>query len=206
MSSNNPVDESVKSRILISAKKEFFQKGFDGARMQEIADKAGINKAMLHYYFINKENLFREIFLEGFKNLTPRLIEIIQSELPFFDKIRKLMFAHIDLLSKNPDLPLFINSELAKGNLKIKEIFLHSVQNSAFFELAKLIEIEVREKRIKPIEPLNLIVNILAMNVFPFISKNILTLVLPLDPFQYEIMIEKRKNEAAEFIINAIKI
>lgn len=73
-------DLTTEQKILEAARKIFLEKGLDGARMQDIADKAGINKAMLHYYFRSKDKLFEQIFLEVAGHFLPKIMAIFESE------------------------------------------------------------------------------------------------------------------------------
>ena len=83
----------TEQKILDAAKQVFLVKGLAGARMQEIADEAGINKALLHYYFRSKEKLFEKILNEAFTNIIPNIITIFTSNLPFFEKIRLFLMS-----------------------------------------------------------------------------------------------------------------
>jgi AcrR family transcriptional regulator len=94
-------ENTSKKKILPSAKKVFLEKGTTGARMQDIADEAGINKAILHYYFRNKEKLFDVIFKQSSALFFPKISGIIQSEISLFEKIEKFCTAYIDMLCKN---------------------------------------------------------------------------------------------------------
>ena len=78
---------STEKTILEAAKKVFLDKGFDGARMQEIADEAGINKALLHYYFRSKDKLFDAIFEEAFKQFLPNISDIMVSDISIEEKV-----------------------------------------------------------------------------------------------------------------------
>jgi AcrR family transcriptional regulator len=100
------VEITTEEKILIAARKVFIEKGWDGARMQEIADNAGINKALLHYYFRNKEQLFKRVFAGIVGKLIPNLNTIIQSEQPIFEKIQAFIDAYLDFLLANQELPL----------------------------------------------------------------------------------------------------
>ena len=105
-------DKSTEERILEAAKKVFVQKGMAGARMQDIADEAGINKALLHYYFSNKEKLFEMIFLEAASKLFPRINAIFSSDQPLFEKIESFCEEYIAVVMENPYLPLFVLYEI----------------------------------------------------------------------------------------------
>ena len=79
-------DQTTEKKILDAAKVVFLEKGFDGARMQEIADEAKINKALLHYYFRSKDKLFDAIFHEAFQQFLPHIAEIMMTQKPLFEK------------------------------------------------------------------------------------------------------------------------
>lgn len=206
MTSTKEIEISVKHRIFESAKDEFLKKGYDGARMQEIADKADVNKAMLHYYYGNKENLFQNVFAELFVEFFPKLRDLLQSKLPFVEILKNFIEIQFDIIARNPDLPLFLNNELARGNVHLKKILDAKNKNSLFLEFTKILQTEIKNKRIRPIEPTHLIVNIISLNIFPFISKNMLLINLQFDPLEYQLFLESRKKQVFEFIYNAIKI
>ncbi|NTW33144.1 MAG: TetR/AcrR family transcriptional regulator, partial [Bacteroidetes bacterium] len=100
--------------ILKAAKKVFIDKGFDGARMQEIADLAGINKALLHYYFRSKEKMFDAVFEDVFMQFLPEVTEVMNSEITLFDKIKTFVDVYITALLKNPHIPIFVLHELSR--------------------------------------------------------------------------------------------
>ena len=92
---NNIKDKNTENQILDAAKTVFQSKGMDGARMQEIADKAGINKAMLHYYYRSKQLLFEAVFKHAFLLLAPQLNKILNDDSNIEDKIRNFTFNYI---------------------------------------------------------------------------------------------------------------
>src|SRR4029077_761858 len=104
-------DQATEHRILEAARKVFQSKGMHGARMQDIADSAGINKALLHYYFRNKEQLFESIFKEALEKFLPVLRELVESDFPLGKKIKSFVDGYTDVLLENPFLPAFIIHE-----------------------------------------------------------------------------------------------
>ena len=84
---NSERKNNTEERILESARQIFQAKGLQGARMQEIADKAGINKAMLHYYYRSKELLFEAVFEEAANRIFPKIVELLNTDYPLFEKI-----------------------------------------------------------------------------------------------------------------------
>ncbi len=115
MDKENKADKSAEQKILEAAKQVFMENGLDGARMQDIADKAGINKALLHYYFRSKDKLFERIFVEEAQKFMPKVSTIMLSEISLFEKIEKFMSEYIDTLSQNPLLANFIMNEINRN-------------------------------------------------------------------------------------------
>lgn len=197
-------DETTKEKILDAAKRIFVARGMAGARMQEIADEAGINKALLHYYFRNKEQLFETILMEVSTRFFPRLNQIFDSDLPLFEKIRSFCSSYIDNVMKNPYIPMFVLNEMNQN----QEIFLKSLLKNNAPNPSKLviqIEEEVRNGNIIPVSPVQLLINMMSLCVFPFVSKPMLQLVIGLDDLQFRHVMELRKKEVPEFIINSIR-
>ncbi len=116
-------DISTEEKILEAAKEVFLKKGFDGARMQEIADTAGINKAMLHYYFRTKDRLFEHIFVTAISNIFPKVGGIFISDAPFEDKIRAFIRDYLSFILQNPFLPIFILHEMSANPERLIEHF-----------------------------------------------------------------------------------
>ena len=197
-------DQSTEERILASAKKIFVEKGMAGARMQDIADDAGINKAMLHYYFRSKEKLFEVIFKEAAARLFPTIANILNSDLPLFDKIRRFTNDYLEIVIENPFLPLFVLNEINKRPQAFgKKIFGHN--RPPVHILAEQIEQEIRKKTIKAINPAHLVMNMMSMCVFPFVGKPMIQMIMNIDDTQFRNMMEERKTMIADFIIASIK-
>ncbi|MBP8792594.1 MAG: helix-turn-helix transcriptional regulator, partial [Lutibacter sp.] len=95
-------DNTTESTILNAAKSIFQRKGMDGARMQEIADEAGINKALLHYYYRSKQLLFEAVFKSAFSMLAPQLNKVLNSDDSLNDKIKGFTKNYISFTIKHP--------------------------------------------------------------------------------------------------------
>ena len=115
-------DNKTEEQILEAAQKIFQAKGMDGARMQEIADKASINKAMLHYYYRSKQLLFEAVFKKSFALLAPQLNAILNDDSSLEDKIKNFTHNYISFIIKHPYLPNFIIQELNRNPEFIKKI------------------------------------------------------------------------------------
>ncbi|MDQ3291951.1 MAG: TetR/AcrR family transcriptional regulator [Bacteroidota bacterium] len=197
-------DQSTEQRILQAAKTVFIHKGMAGARMQDIADEAGINKAMLHYYFRSKEKLFEVIFREAVGRFLPKLNSIIAMESSLFEKIQIFCREYIDVLTDNPYIPLFVVNEANKQPYE----FLGAMMGSNKPNLGALInqiEEEIKQGIIKPISPAQLLLNMMSMCIFPFLGRPIWNFLSGMDELQFNFLMQQRKEEVATFIINSIK-
>ena len=197
-------DTSVEQRILDAAKHVFITQGMAGARMQDIADAAGINKAMLHYYFRNKEKLFETIFAEAFENLFPKLQSILESDQSIFKKIELICIEYINQMQAMPYLPIFVLSEVNRQPDEfLKKMF--GKRRPPIKAFADTIEMAIQQKEIKPIHPLQLLLNIISLSIFPFMAKPLLQHVSGISKKQYDAMMEERKKIVPQIIIQSIK-
>jgi AcrR family transcriptional regulator len=199
------VEITTEEKILIAARKVFIEKGWDGARMQEIADNAGINKALLHYYFRNKEQLFKRVFAGIVGKLIPNLNTIIQSEQPIFEKIQAFIDAYLDFLLANQELPLFVANELSRNANLIVGAFEENGLKPMIGKMVMEIFQAIENKQIRPINPAHLLMNIVSMCVFPFMGRSIFQKVLMQVPEEmYQELLKQRKKEIYEMVYHSI--
>lgn len=198
-------DKSTEERILVAAKKIFVQKGMAGARMQDIADKAGINKALLHYYFKNKQQLFEVIFMEAAQKLFPKINLIFNSTQPLFEKIENFCNEYISMIIENPYLPLFVLNEISKDPEHFMGKVWSGESKPSPENFLAQIDREIKKGTIKRISPLHLLMNLLSMTIFPFVAKPMFQRNLGLDELQFRSVMEQRKKEIPKFIIDSIR-
>lgn len=201
----NKTNTDNKEKQILNAAIHIFQtKGMDGARMQEIADAAGINKAMLHYYFRSKQQLFESVFIHTFSLLAPQLNTILNDDSSIEDKIKNFTSNYITFIREHPYLPNFIIQELNRNpNFIIKLKNTNTFPNIEKFK--KQVDQEVESKILKPISSEQLFINIMALNIFPFVAKPLIKSFTNSDDQSYDQLMEDRKTEVANFIINSIK-
>jgi TetR/AcrR family transcriptional regulator len=196
---------STEKLILESARKVFIEKGYDGARMQEIAEEAGINKALLHYYFRSKDKLFESIFSVAFSQFMPSVVEVMGSDKPFDQKIKVFICNYIDLIQENPHIPLFVLHELQRDPQRLINIFKSYGFNPSSF--APVLQRQLEESGYRPIPFFHLITNIIAMCIFPFVARPIIQgFILGGSEEAYRAYLSERKEIVYEFVMNSIKI
>lgn len=197
-------NSDTEGQILEAAKDVFQQKGMDGARMQEIANKAGINKAMLHYYYRSKQLLFEAVFSSAFALLAPQLNKILNSDSPIEEKVKNFTHNYISFIAKHPYLPNFIIQELNRN----PKFFEKIQQNAVFPTLDKFkaqVAREVEQGILKPTDGEQLFINIIALNIFPFVATPLIKGLLKVDDKGFNQLMEERKTAVSDFIINSIK-
>ena len=200
-------DKNTEEKILAAAKKVIFSKGYAGARMQDIADEAGINKALLHYYFRSKDKLFEMIFRDAIGKLMPQISSIFSDNtLSFDDKIRAFCRSYISTWLEHPFVPMFVLHELhsnpgkATAQLFDKEKFRPIREH-----ILSSIETAVKRKVIRKVDPYQLFLNMVSLCLFPFMGAPMFKKVAGIDNKQFDSMMQQRANEVSEFIIESIK-
>ncbi len=201
----NSKDTSTEIDILNAAKRIFQQKGMQGTRMQEIADEAGINKALLHYYFRSKQLLFEAVFKHAFLLLAPQLNSVINEDTSLFEKIEKFSTNYISFILKHPYLPNFIIQELNRNPEFINQL-IEKKEFPSIEKFKKQVVENIQNGTIKPIDPSQLFMNLISLNMLPFLAAPLLKGFLNIDNDAYQQLLENRKTEVADFITNALKI
>jgi AcrR family transcriptional regulator len=198
-------DKNTEERIYEAARKVFLKKGMNGARMQEIADVAGINKALLHYYFRTKEKLFEGIFNEVIMRVSSGIKEIFESDKDILSKLKDFVDIYIEVLLENRYLPLFILNEMNHNPERFSEIIKDKIAihlRKCIFQLQE----EAEAGLIRAYHPIHLLVNILGLIIFPFAAFPVMKKVAG-DELESvsESFLKERKQEVYSFIENALK-
>ncbi|KFF15800.1 TetR/AcrR family transcriptional regulator [Flavobacterium hydatis] len=162
-------DASTEEKIKEAARIVFTQKGYSATRTRDIAEEAGINLALLNYYFRSKEKLFELVMAEKVGELFGVIAPIVNNEKTSLDeKVILIVDAYITMLSQNPGLPLFVLSEIRNN----PEHFGNRMQGGRLLTESFFVKQLVEKKA--DIHPLHFVVNILSMSIFPFIAKPVL--------------------------------
>lgn len=182
-------DTSTEEKIKEAARKVFMQKGYSATRTRDIAEEAGINLALLNYYFRSKEKLFHQVMQEKLQQFFGILLKIINdSSTQLETKIALIVSNYIDVLSENPELPLFVLSEMKGHPDTIKKILpVQKITTQiSFME-------QLKEKR-PDLNPMHFLMNILGMTIFPFVAKPALSLISATSKSELEMVLNERKK------------
>ncbi len=205
-------DGDTEARILRAAHAVFVRRGTAGARLQEIADEAGVNKALLHYYFRSKDRLAAAVFQSVASQQLPRVFEILASELDIEAKVRGVVGLLLDRLLEAPYAPGYILSELSRHPERVPQ-FVQAVLGVAaggvLPRLRKTLGRQIAERaragtmRDIPVE--QFVVNLQSLCLFPFVARQMLCAVLQLDDAGFARFIAERKRTLPDFILEALR-
>jgi TetR/AcrR family transcriptional regulator len=205
-------DGLTEQRILDAAHAVFVRRGTAGARMQDIAEEAGVNQALLHYYFRTKDNLAQAVFRRAALQLLPAVIEVLASGLALEEKVRRVVELELKHLARAPYLPGYIVSELTYHPDRVHQLVSAltgmtpgDVRPRVANTLKHQIDAEVAGGRMAPIAPDQFIVNLMSLCIFPFAARPMLTALLGLDERGFERFIARRREELAGFFLKALR-
>jgi len=202
----NDDELNAEQKIIEAASEVFEERGFDGSRMQQIADKAGINKALLHYYFRSKDLLFEKVFLIVAGKIFSKFFEAFNTEGTIFEKIELFLKMHQDVLYKNRKYPIFFFNEISRNPDLIRKLIKKLDMPKSFEQIYKQFDDEKKAGIIRAdVEVPHLMINIVSLSVFPYIGRPIIKEIMTEFGYDYESFIEERRTMIAQFVINSIK-
>lgn len=207
-----PLGADAEQRILDAAHRVFLRRGSAGARTQEIADEAGVNKALLHYYFRSKERLATAVFHRAAAKLMPPVIAVLASDAELEDKVHRVIEIELDVLLRHPYLPGYIISELTHNPARAKQFLtalsgvpLEEIATGPLDILSRQIRAAARAGRIRAIAPDQFILNLLSLCIFPFAARPMVQTVLHLDDEGFARLIARRRRELPLFFLEALR-
>ena len=186
-------ETSTEEKIKEAARKLFTQKGFAATRTRDIAEEAGINLALLNYYFRSKQKLFDLIMMENFRQFIGGMSANFQDEtLTMEERIGKVVNAYIDFLTEFPDLPLFILNEIRSNPSKIAAKINEEVgpARSQFFKQLT----DAKRDGKTALDPFHFVANLVGLTVFPFVSRPLLQRVTNVTDEQFKAHMEERRK------------
>ncbi len=195
---------STEESILIVAREVFMQNGYDGTSMQMIADAAGINKSLLHYYYRTKEKLFGKIFSKAFGQFLPHVGVIFMSDMSLEEKIYAFTERYIDVFIENPLIPIFVMQELSKNPQHLADLIREAGINPDIM-MEKIVQ-SLKQEGIVFGDPKHFMVNLISLCVFPFAARPLIQrMIFNNEEEAYNAFLIERKREVPQLILNAIR-
>lgn len=203
-------NKDTEQRILKYAEEEFLSKGFAGARTTSIAEAAGVTHAMFHYYFRTKEKLFERILQEKMEKLREMLVQSVtmnDENALIEDIVKEIIDRHLDFLSENPDLPTFVIGEMQRNPIYAKFITENIEKFSGVLlnRLQSLIDEGIKAGRLKFMKAETLLLDIISLNIFAFMARPLVNVVLGGCMDNIEEFVSQRKKENYKTIMCKLK-
>ncbi|MBL0232245.1 MAG: TetR/AcrR family transcriptional regulator [Chitinophagaceae bacterium] len=198
-------DLPAEERILDAAKKVFLEKGMAGARMQDIANEAGINKALLHYYYRDKEKLFELVFMSESQKFFPKINRIFESDETLEKKFHEFVEEYVNELRLNPYLPWFVLNEINRDPDGFLLKIMTGENRPRPMKFLQQIEKEIKLGNIRKVDPRHILLNLLSMTLFPFIAQPMVSRILGMGNKEFEQLMEERKKTVPAVMMDSIR-
>lgn len=195
--------QGTEEQIFDAASRVFQRKGYAGARMQDIADEAKINKSMLHYYFRSKEKLFQQVYQRKMGQFLPVIFNVLNSKDPLDIKVEQLIDAYYSFLNDNPKMAQFVINEMNQNPDRFHELInAHDIKPPKAFK--QQVQKEIEAGNMDPVEPEQLFISIVGLTLFPYLAQVMIRGVFEMDEQEFLTFLQERKTFLASFILNGI--
>jgi TetR/AcrR family transcriptional regulator len=205
-------DGDTEQRILDAAHAVFVRRGTAGTRMQEIAAEAGVNQALLHYYFRNKEQLAQAAFERAAKGFMPAVVQVIASDGGLEEKVRRIVDLELGHLSRVPYLPGYLIGEVTHHPERAAQLIAavtgltpRDLGSRVLATLRRQIEARVEAGAMRPIAPESFVVNLMALCIFPFAARPMIQAMLGFDDRRFDRFITRRRRDLPAFFLGALR-
>jgi TetR/AcrR family transcriptional regulator len=205
-------DAKAEQLILDAARRVFIRRGTAGARMQEIAQEAGVNPALLHYYFRSKDRLAERVFLEAAGRLFAALAPTVAAEAPLEVVIEQFVHRYIDEVRRHPFIPGYVVAELHHHPERVPALFARiagtpagELGRAAVAGFTARLAARVQRGEMRPVNARQFLVSVIGTVVFPFVARPILCAALHLDAEGFEAFLEERRRELPALLLSALR-
>lgn len=200
--------DNTEQRILDAAQQLFVERGFALTSTTDIARLAGCNQALVHYYFRTKENLLRRIYLQNATLLLQLVGDTLQSDMSFEQMVRSVIAAYFRLISQQPKMPYFIINEVINNEERRQYIRRNITAQFQYNDLYQLFKRRLREEheagRIIDITPWDLVLHVVSLTVFTFVSLPMYQEIFACDDAALQAYIARREEEITRFVLRGI--
>lgn len=200
-------ETNTEQAILKAAEELFLEQGFEQTTTKQIAQRAGCNQALLHYYYRTKDNLFVQIFEEKAKFIATHFLDINSTAQTLEERISQMVELHFELFRKNPRLVPFLLKEVLSDPVRVAPILdkIKQYMVKIFGKIDEALHVEIEKGAARPVSTLNVILTLVSLDMAPFIIAPVLQRVLDLTDEQLDEQLDKRKPEVVEILLRQIR-
>lgn len=203
-----PEAPGTEQQIFDAALEVFSRKGQHGARMQEIADHAEINRALLHYYFRSKSQLYEAVFAHGFKQFMGGLSQSLRSETNFADALRTFVYGYIDYIHEHQDMARLMLNECTCGGPILERYLTAAVKKRDEMPglmLEDRIKAAIENGEIRAVDPQHMMLTIVSACLFPFVALPTVQIFHPQASDDFDAFVEGRKNHVVDLLLSGLR-
>lgn len=200
-------ETNTEQAILKAAEELFLEQGFEQTTTKQIAQRAGCNQALLHYYYRTKDNLFVQIFEEKVKFIATHFLDLNLTAQTLEERISQMVEVHFELFRKNPRLVPFLLKEVLSDPVRVAPILdkIKQYMVKIFGKIDEALHEEIEKGAARPVSTLNVILTLVSLDMAPFIIAPVLQRVLDLTDEQLDEQLDKRKPEVVEILLRQIR-
>ncbi len=191
-------DTGTEEIIKETAKRLFLAEGKLHATMQDIADAAGVNRTLLHYYFRSKEHLFELVFKEALTSFGEQMEKVIISNLPFKEKIEKLIDVFLTQNSHYPYQELFLITEINSQDFDPAKS--HRKKAGKYDQFFLEIQAEMDKETIVAMKPIQFMINLISLMAYPYITRPLFQTTFGKSQTEYAALLKERKTIIMQLI------
>lgn len=198
--------EESRASILLAAAKEFAELGVAGARTDAIAREAGVNKALLYYYFRDKDTLYGAVLDDAFSGLKSAVFQVLDSDLPPREKILAYAGAYFDFIASNQLYPRLMQREMMRakeGQSQQMDRLIKNYIQPIFLRVGALIQEGIKSRDFRAVNPAHFVPSMVAMIVFYFSGAPMIQKIVGFNPLTPE-RIAERRAAVLDFISAAL--
>lgn len=197
---------NTQDAIYTAARAVLMRKGLDGARMQDIADEAGINKALLHYYFRSKEGLFGEVFQREMADFDRGMREVMASDLPVIEKLTRCAEADVDHFQEHPDRPLFLLNEMGRNPEVVRQFICQNDKKGAVVDFRRQVAEELAAGHLRAdADADQILLDLISLVIFPYLAREMICETFGLAPEQYTALLAKRRTHIGQVLADSLR-
>lgn len=199
--------ECTEGRIFDAARRVFGRKGRDGARMQEIADEAGINRALLHYYFRSKQGLFEAVFERMFEQFISSFDAVLEPGQPLADTLTRFIDHYIDYAIEHEDMIRLMVGENLRGASILGEALARAkrMEGSLPNRLEQAIRSAAASGEIRDVDPQHTLLTIMSTCLHFIVMKPTVQAMNPEAQADFAAFTETRKRHIADLLLNGLR-
>ena len=195
-----------RAAILRAAAEEFAEHGIAGARTEAIAREARVNKALLYYYFKDKETLYGAVLDNAFSGLKATVFRVLDSDLPAREKIMIYAGTYFDFIASNQVYPKLMQREMMRareGHSPHIEKLVKNYFQPIYARVGELLRKGIAEGEFRKIDPAHFVPSMVAMIIFYFSSAPLMQKIVRFNPLTPE-RIAERRAAVLDFISAAL--